>query len=294
MTCPSHHRTPEVAALLRSVGLVIGRLLGSGAMSAVYAVRRQDAPDAPFDPDAPSAPYEVPELALKVLHAEHIGNPELVLRFLNEERAAARTHHPAVIRVYGSGMIAAQPYLLLERLADTLAQRVSALSRGERVAVAAQVASGAAALHRVGVVHRDLKPLNVMFAPGPELTAKIVDLGLAKLSTDPLTLPVSTAATEVLGTAEYRAPELWISSKSADERTDVYALGIMLYELLSGRLPFHSPRESLLMDMHLFAPPPPLPQLPARIAALLPRMLAKERAQRPAMTHVAEALTSIW
>lgn len=294
MTCPSHRPTPEITASLRSIGLGIGRLLGSGAMSAVYSVRRQDDPDAPFDPDAPNAPYEVPELALKVLHAEHIGNLELVLRFLNEERAAARTHHPAVIRVHGSGMIAAQPYLLLERLADTLAQRVPALSRVERVAVAAQVASGAAALHRVGVVHRDLKPLNVMFAPGPELTAKIVDLGLAKLSTDPQTLPVSTAATEVLGTAEYRAPELWISSKSADERTDVYALGIMLYELLSGRLPFHSPRESLLMDMHLFAPPPSLPQLPARIAALLPRMLAKERAQRPAMTQVAEALTSVW
>jgi len=249
-------------------------------MSAVYAVCRRD--------DPPGAP----ELALKVLHAEHAGNLELVLRFFNEERAAARVRHPAVVRVHGSGLLAGRPYLLLERLEDTLAERAPALSWAQRVAVVGQVAAGASALHRVGVVHRDLKPVNVMFSPGPGLAAKIVDLGLAKLSADSAALPVSTAATEVFGTAEYRAPELWVSAKDADDRADVYALGVILYEMLAGRLPFQAQRESVLMDLHLFDPPPPLSQLPSEIATLLGRMLAKERTQRPDMAQVARALAA--
>lgn len=281
MTSPAYTLPRHDAADLRGAGLTVGPWLGSGAMSAVYAVSRQD--------DPPGAP----ERALKVLHAEHAGNLELVLRFFNEERAAARVHHPAVVRVYGSGLIGGRPYLILERLEQTLAQRAPALSEAQRLAVVAQVAAGAAALHRVGVVHRDLKPVNVMFSPGPGLWAKLVDLGLAKLSADSAALPVSTAATEVLGTAEYRAPELWVSAKNADDRADVYALGVMMYELLAGRLPFQAPRESVLMDQHLFEPPPALSQLPLALATLLGRMLAKERAQRPSMAQVVETLTLV-
>jgi serine/threonine-protein kinase len=227
---------------------------------------------------------------MKVLHAEHAGNLELVLRFLNEAQAADRVRHPAVVRVYGSGLVDGRPYLILERLESTLAQRAAALSWTQKVSVLSQVAEASAALHRVGVVHRDLKPANIMFTPGTGLAAKVVDLGLAKLSADDTILPVSTATTAVLGTAEYRAPELWMSGKDADGRADVYALGVVLYELWAGRLPFCSARESILMDLHLFEPPPPLPDLPPGIGVLLARMLAKHRAQRPDMAEVAEVL----
>jgi serine/threonine-protein kinase len=272
---------PSAIAALRDSGFGVGRLLGSGGACAVYEVTQQGNP-----PGAPA-------LALKLLHAEHAGNLELVLRFFNEEHAAARVRHPGVVRVFSGGLIAGQAYLILERLDGTLAQRAPGLSRKQRVAVVAQVAAAAAALHRAGVVHRDLKPGNIMFAPGAELAAKIIDLGLAKLTGRAEFLPVSTATTEVLGTAEYRAPELWISAKDADGRADVYALGVMLYELLAGSVPFRAERESVLMDLHLYAPPPPLSNLAPRLGALLMRMLAKARSQRPDMDAVAEALGGI-
>ncbi len=265
-------------AELRHAGLDIGHMLGCGASCAVYAVTREA--------DPPSAP----PLALKLLFAEHADNLELVLRFFNEEHAAARVQHPAVIRVFASGLVAGQPYLILERLEDTLAQRAPVLSRGQRVAVLAQVAAGVAALHRVGVVHRDLKPGNIMFAPGAGLEAKIIDLGLAKISGEAGLLLVSTAATEVLGTAEYRAPELWMSAKDVDGRADVYALGILLYEMLAGRLPFRAARESVLMDLHLFAPLPALSDAPPGLDTLVAQMLAKERSQRPDMATAAAVL----
>lgn len=262
---------------LRGAGLRAVERIGCGASSAVYAL------DEAADDGTP--------LALKLLHAEHAGSLELVLRFLNEERAAARVRHPGVVRIHGAGQLAARPYLVLERLADTLAQRAARLTRGERLAVAAQVASGAAALHRANVVHRDLKPANILFALGPEPRACIIDLGLAKVSRDLSPLPVSTAATEVIGTAEYRAPELWISAKDVDGRADVYSLGVIVYELLVGALPFQGDRESVLMDLHLFAPPPRL-DAAGELAPLLRTMLAKARAGRPDMDEVAAALAA--
>lgn len=232
-------------------------------------------------------------LALKILHNEHAGNLELVLRFLNEEHAATRVCHPAVVRIEEAGLFSGRPYLIMERLTGTLAQCVLHMSLADRIAVTAQVAQGAAALAKAGIVHRDLKPANVMFAPGSELRAKIIDLGLAKLGDDGGRLPVSTASTEVLGTAEYRAPELWLSAKDVDERADVYSLGVMLYELLTDRLPFNAERESELMELHLYAPLPALPTLPPALRSLVERMLAKARGRRPAMAEVAAALHEI-
>ena len=265
-------------AKLHKAGIHVEGWLGSGATSTVYAASRL-----PADPAQPL-------LALKLLHAEHAGHFELVLRLLNEERAAACATHPGLIRIYSSGAVEGQPYLLMERCYQTLAQRTPALSVPDRIEVVTQVAKAAAALHQAGVVHRDLKPSNIMFLPGPGLLAKIVDLGLAKLKTGGAALPVSTAATDVLGTADYRAPELWISAKDADGSADVYALGVILYELLTGELPFLARRESELMNLHLFEAPCLQQKIPGPLAALLQRMLAKSRLQRPDMRQVAERL----
>ena len=250
-------------------------------MSAVYAIERL-------------VPVEAEEgLAIKLLHPMHLENVELVLRFFNEQKAAQRVQHPAVIRVLDAGLIRGRPYLLMERCADTLLQRAPTLSHTERITVTAQVASGALALHHAGVVHRDLKPANVMFSVNDRLAPKIIDLGLSKLVTPGTSLPVSTAQSELLGTPEYRAPELWISSKDADASSDVYSLGVMLYELMAGTLPFVADRESKLMDLHLFERPSALLSTPPLIATFIGRMLAKKRNLRPSMAEVAKTLHAI-
>lgn len=266
---------------IRSLGFAVGPLLGSGAMSAVYAIERL-------------VPVEAEEgLAIKLLHPMHQENVELVLRFFNEQQAAQRVQHPAVIRVLDAGLIRGRPYLLLERCATTLHQRAPTLSPAERLLITAQVASGTLALHQAGVVHRDLKPSNVMFSVTDRLAPKIIDLGLSKLMTPGTGLPVSTAQSELLGTPEYRAPELWISAKDADASSDVYSLGVMLYELMAGTLPFVAERESRLMELHLFEPPPALLSTPPMIATFISRMLAKKRCLRPSMAEVFETLRAI-
>lgn len=227
---------------------------------------------------------------IKLLHAEHAGNLELVLRFFNEQRAASCLSHPGVIEVFGSGFLDGRPYLILERLDGTLAQRGPRLSPAQCINVVQQVADAAAALHQAGIVHRDLKPANIMFRPGPDLVAKIVDLGLAKIAPTATKIPVSTASTAVLGTAEYRAPEAWLSAKEVDGGADVYALGVLLYELLLGRLPFASPRESVLMDLHLFAELPIPHSLSPALQDLLKQMLHKSRERRPSMAAVVRSL----
>ena len=274
---PSQVATDEIKRL----GFTLGPLLGSGAMSAVYAIERL----------LPFAAEEA--LAIKLLHPMHQENVELVLRFFNEQQAAQRVQHPAVIRVLDAGLMSGRPYLLLERCAETLHQRAPTLSQTERITVIAQVASGTLALHRCGVVHRDLKPANVMFSVNDRLAPKIIDLGLSKLITPGTSLPVSTAQSELLGTPEYRAPELWISAKDADASSDVYSLGVMLYELMAGTLPFVADRESRLMDLHLFEPPPALLSTPPVIATFISRMLAKKRSLRPSMAEVFETLRTI-
>ena len=274
---PSQVATDEIKRL----GFTLGPLLGSGAMSAVYAIERL----------LPFAAEEA--LAIKLLHPMHQENVELVLRFFNEQKAAQRVQHPAVIRVLDAGLMSGRPYLLLERCAETLHQRAPTLSQTERITVIAQVASGTLALHRCGVVHRDLKPANVMFSVNDRLAPKIIDLGLSKLITPGTSLPVSTAQSELLGTPEYRAPELWISAKDADASSDVYSLGVMLYELMAGTLPFVADRESRLMDLHLFEPPPALLSTPPVIATFISRMLAKKRSLRPSMAEVFETLRTI-
>lgn len=276
------HRSDEPAFLaLQRIGLCVGEALGSGAMSTVFAVTRR-----PSDATVP--------LALKLLHREHAGHLELVLRFMNERHAAERVRHPGVVRVYESDLVQGRPYLVMERLSHTLAESKGTLSFSERVEVVSQIAHGAAALHAAGVVHRDLKPTNIMLAPGCRLVAKIVDLGLAKLDSSCGALPVSTAAASVLGTAEYRAPEAWLSAKEIDGQADVYSLGVVLYELMSGRIPFQSPKESLLMDLHLFDAPPPIAGLPSPLWELIARMLAKQRHLRPSMTEVAALLDGLF
>jgi len=178
------------------------------------------------------------EVALKVMHENLADDPEFVSRFVREARSAARLSHPNVVGVFDQGtddssgvLYLAMEYLPGRTLRDVLSQR-GALTPRESVSVLEPVMSALGAAHRAGIVHRDVKPENVMLTDDGRI--KVADFGLAAAVTAPI---ASTTTDDLLGTVAYLAPEL-VAQGQADTRADVYAAGIMLFELLTGRQPY--------------------------------------------------------
>src|SRR5436190_10214691 len=202
-------------------------------------------------------------------------------RFEREARAVAGLSHPNIVQLFDFGTDG-RPYMVFEYLAGgSLEERLvngEKLSSDEVLTVAGEVAAGLAHAHEHGVVHRDLKPGNVLF--DGEGRSKIADFGIARvLGTDTL-----TDAGTVLGTAAYISPEQ-VRGEPATPASDVYSFGVILYRLLAGRLPFEAPSPTELAALHRDAQAPPLPpvredlRLPAGIAMAA---LAKDAAERPA------------
>src|SRR5919201_3406716 len=204
-------------------------------------------------------------------------------RFEREARAVAALAHPNIVQVFDSGEDEGHPYMVLEYLpGGTLAERLpegTALADDETRRVAADVAAGLAHAHENGVVQRDLKPGNVLF--DAEGRAKVADFGIAHIvGTDSL-----TDEGTVMGTAAYISPEQ-VAGGPATPATDVYAFGVLLYRLLSGRFPFESENALELARMHRDIEAPPVqtfrPDAPADLAELATAALAKDPAARPA------------
>ena len=268
----------------------IVRLLGEGGMGAVYEARQE--------------PLER-RVALKTLHADHAKSKEFIARFFNEAKVLSRLEHPSLVQVSDFGHTAdGTAYLVMEYLhGQSLGHRIRDLAeRGERVSIATalhvcvQVADVLGMAHAQGIAHRDIKPDNLMLvgdpvAPGGE-RVKVLDFGIAKLSDD--RGGVKTATDQVMGTPAYMSPEQCAGAGGVDAQTDVYALGCVLYELLSGRTPFVADGAGRLIGMHLFQEPPQLlsvaSKVPREIAELVHRMLRKEKLQRPTMKQAGEEL----
>jgi len=223
------------------------------------------------------------EVALKVMH-EHLAiDAEFVSRFVHEARAAARLSHPNVVQVYDQGSDTVVLYLAMEylpgrTLRDVLTER-GALTPRESVSVLEPVLAALAAAHRAGIVHRDVKPENVILTDDGRI--KVADFGLARA----VTAPISTTATnELLGTVAYLAPEL-VSHGHADARADVYAAGIMLFELLTGKQPFTGPDPLQVAYRHVHEPVPApsslFPDLPAAFDQVVLRATDQNPDHRP-------------
>lgn len=247
-------------------------------------------------------------VAIKLLHDRYSHDRDSLSRFYNEARAASLAQHPCVIDVYEFGFTQrGQAYIVMELLSGcSLEKRLREV--GGRMGtlclpIAQKLAAGLSFLHERGIVHRDLKPDNIMLVPDPDLPSggrvKLLDFGIAKLiGPQPQNLPISPLPTEtgsILGTPAYLSPEQARGERSAiGPSADVYALGVILYEMLSGTLPFlrDSPMELVLM--HAFADPQPLqkraPRVPREVAMLVHKMLGKEPALRPSMQLVSTAL----
>ncbi|MBC7640378.1 MAG: serine/threonine-protein kinase [Rhodoferax sp.] len=220
------------------------------------------------------------DVAVKVLRGEHADDPAFLARFRTEARHAASLSHPNIASVYDYGEVDGVSYLVMELVpGEPLSARLTrdgALAPAVAVPLLQQAATALQAAHAVGLVHRDVKPANLLITPQQQV--KITDFGIARLGGDD---PV-TRTGEVMGTAQYLSPEQAMG-QPATSASDVYSLGVVGYEMLAGRRPFEAESPVAIAMAHVSREPDPLPAtVPAPLAAVVLAALAKAPADRPA------------
>jgi serine/threonine protein kinase/Flp pilus assembly protein TadD len=244
-------------------------------------------------------------VALKVLHPHLVQNQELLKRFQHEARIASKLRHPNAIATYDCGMYEDSPYLVMEfvegRTLSSLIAEQGALPVKRVAEIFRQVGSALAQAHQLGIVHRDLKPDNVMLVPQPDgsESAVVLDFGIAKILTEQGgDRTVLTQTGMFYGTPRYASPEQ-VAEQPPDRRADIYALGIMLYEALSGDVPFNATSVMELLIMHLQREPVPLRefkpelQIPPAIDAIVMKCLRKKPEDRfQSIEELLEALAA--
>ena len=275
---------PDLQALIGTVihdRYRVDRLLGAGGMGAVFKAHhlglRRD-------------------VALKVLRPELGRDPSTGKRFEREAHSVSRLDHPNCVRVTDFGTTeGGVKYLVMELLdgAELEASLGQPWAPARAVDTIMQILEGLEHAHAVAVVHRDLKPENVFVTKdyrGHELV-KLVDFGIAKLIDEQGVKDQLTRAGTIFGTPRYMSPEQ-ASGGKLDERTDLYAAGLILYEMLTGRPPFVADDAAALLRMHILAPPPELPpSVPAPLAAIVNKLLEKSRNDRYASAR--ETITAL-
>ncbi|MGK8491333.1 serine/threonine-protein kinase [Nocardia asiatica] len=252
-------------------GYRIERVLGSGGMGTVYVA---------LHPRLPRRD------ALKVLSAEYSMDPEFRARFVREAELAARLDHPNIIGVYDRGVEHGRLWIAMRFMdgsdATTLIRRREAAPPHRVLHVITAAARGLDHAHRAGMLHRDVKPANILIEPVPGRPDRvaITDFGIAKAAAGMTSL---TQAGSILATLAYAAPEQ-LTGAAVDHRADVYALGCTLYELLTGAKPFPRATTDAVIAAHLQDPPPrptaTVPELPTRIDDVIARALAKDPQRR--------------
>lgn len=250
----------------------ITRALGEGAMGVVLLAK-----DVRLERD----------VAIKLIHPDYVSSPESHQRFLEEARAMARVRHENVVEIFAFDERDGAPYFVMEYVPGMhveawLEKRGGQpLAIDEAIGILDQVCRGVSAIHRAGTIHRDLKWTNVLI--GPAFRVAVADLGLARL----LDRPRRESRDTVSGTPAYMAPEIVIGNPvppGMHDRADVYSLGVMAYELLTGRLPFETDDAVEMMTMHVERVAPLAselrPELPSAFDGVLQRAMEKDPARR--------------
>ena len=256
----------------------LDRRLGQGGMGIVYKAQHV---------------FLKTSYAIKVILPDLVGNdPMLATRFRQEAMVAARIRHRNIVNVTDFGVISGMPYLVMDfikgrSLHDLLAEE-GRLSPQRALEIVSAVCAGVAAAHRQGVVHRDLKPLNIMIQEGVPFSegVKVLDFGLAKIKSGELLGSfVAAQSTGLMGSPFYMAPELW-SDEEPDKAVDIYSLGVIVFQILTSELPFKGPSIPSIMKKHLSDSPPRFVSLglnlPPGIEAAVCHALAKKPQDRPA------------
>ena len=242
-------------------GYNVVHIIGQGGQAQVFLAERE---------------HDGLRVALKVLDRALRQDPVFLQRFVREYKLLASVESPYVARIYDQGFSGDHPYIAMEFLpSGTLAARIrEGLTTRSALRIAGQIAQALSAIHARGIVHRDLKPANILFrADGRPV---LVDFGLAR---DMKVNSTLTVAGQFLATPRYMSPEQCLGLP-IDARSDLYSLGAVLYEMITGRKIYDGANSSEVIAMHVDAPPPKLADLLSVHQPLLDRLLAKEPANR--------------
>ena len=281
--CPNE-RDRRIDTLLDGKYEIV-RVLGAGGMGKVYEARHKEIGR---------------RVAVKFLLPEFAAHPEVTRRFKNEARAAGKLDHENIAAVHDIGQaIDGSSYLVMDYLdghdCENLLAREGPLPVPRVIGLILQVCRGLQAAHAAGIVHRDLKPANLYIVKRADRTdwIKILDFGIAKLRSSEETADTATGL--AMGTAHYMSPEQARGDKSVDQRTDVYALGVILYELLSGKKPHTGDSYLEIIFSILHTEPAPLESLrkglPAALVSVVRKAMCMDLDRRyPTVADLAEAL----
>jgi serine/threonine protein kinase len=269
-------RLADAEAVLKSAGIqgfTPVKPLGSGATANVCLCERVS---------------DKQQVVLKILKGEGSGDSDLLSRFVQEYFAASSIDSPYVAKVFEHGFTESHAYIVMEYFpAGDLRARVARdrPNEEESFIIVGSILSALTSVHAAGIIHRDLKPANVMFRD--DGTIALVDFGSARNDADPV---AKTLAGVVIGTPYYLSPEQALGG-TADERSDLYSVGVMLYELLTGQRMYAAASLVGLFEMHKNAPIPKLPENLARHQRFLERLVSKKPAER--YPSAAEAFTAL-
>ncbi len=242
-------------------------LVGSGGMADVYRAKDQ---------------LLERTVAVKILHQQYENDTEFITRFQREAKAAARITHPNIVNVYDVGVAEGRHYIVMEYVPGrTLKERIKEegpVPVPQALQIARQIAGALAQAHANNLVHCDIKPHNILVMPDGNV--KVADFGIARAVTE----STMTYNDNIMGSVHYFSPEQ-ARGTMITPKSDVYSLGVLLYEMLSGRIPFDGNTAVSIARKHLEEDPQPLhmiaPGIPPVVEALVTRMMAKDPAQRP-------------
>ena len=241
--------------------------LGAGGMANVYLARDLNLQR---------------EVAVKLLRSELAEDSEFRVRFLQEARAAANLVHPNIVTIYDFGRDPEDVYIVMEYVQGTdlksLIRRRNSLSQQDAVKLMLQICDGVGYAHRAGLVHCDLKPQNILISNSERI--KLTDFGISRAL---VTIPANEQLDVVWGSPQYFSPEQ-AAGTAPSPASDVYSLGVILYEMLTGRLPFEAADMELLAELHQVAPvlPPSYydPSIPPALDQIVDKVLSKEPSAR--------------
>lgn len=244
----------------------IVKRLGAGGMGAVYLAKDRVLEDG--------------TVAMKVLHPQMGNDGDLAKRFLREVALMNKVNHPNVVRTFDVGRDNELIYFTMEFVSgtslDSLVRKTS-FEIAQVINFIQQICQALQAIHAADIVHRDLKPANIILLP--DKTLKLTDFGVARAKGSNL-----TQHDEIIGSVEYMAPEIWLG-KELSAATDFYSLGVILYEIATGKLPFEADQPAAMMFLHVKRPPNPpkslRPEIPNWLNQLILKLLAKNPDERP-------------
>lgn len=251
------HKVEDILGTDLDIGYKLVRMISEGAMSKVYLAERVE---------------DKMTVVLKVLDLSRVSQPKLIRRFMQEANLISQLNSPFVVKFYGHGLTEEYGYIAMEFFSRGDLKQRAELGLNHEIAViyATHIAYGLEQIHSINVIHRDLKPANLMFRGDDSIA--LADFGISKKMDEVNNI---TTIGQILGTPHYMSPEQGEGSNNLDARSDLYSLGVLFYELLTGDRPYSAATAAALIYQHVHAPIPRLPRTLKQYQDIVDSLLAK-------------------